>query len=66
VAPGQSVTLRTAAGAVQLPVEAADLPDGVVWAPQHSGGTALRSVLGVDAGQMIEVQATEAPGGGSA
>ncbi|MBA2508084.1 MAG: NADH-quinone oxidoreductase subunit G [Nocardioidaceae bacterium] len=66
VAPGQSVTLRTAAGAVQLPVEAADLPDGVVWAPQHSGGTALRSVLGVDAGQVVEVQATEAPGGGSA
>ncbi|CAN5902817.1 hypothetical protein BH20ACT6_BH20ACT6_06730 [soil metagenome] len=66
VAPGQSVRLLSGAGAVELPVEVADLPDGVVWAPQHSGGTALRSVLGVDAGQVVEVRPAGPPGGGGA
>ncbi len=65
VAPGESVTLRTAKGTVQLPVEAADLPDGVVWAPQHSGGTALRSMLGVESGQVVEVAPLDVAGGGS-
>ena len=66
VTPGETVMLRTHAGSVQLPVEAADLPDGVVWAPQHSAGTALRSLLGVDAGQIVEVVPVGTAGRGDA
>ena len=64
VAAGGSVTVRTNAGAVTLPVEEADLPDGVVWIPQHSGGVALRSALGVDPGQVVQVRTDGAQGGG--
>ncbi len=62
VGPGGSVTLRTDSGAVRLPVEVADLPDGVVWAPLHSGGVALRAALGAEVGQMVRVETGEAGG----
>jgi len=55
VAPGGEVVLRTDSGALTVPVEVADLADGVVWVPQHSG-VALRSALGVEPGQVVRLE----------
>jgi NADH-quinone oxidoreductase subunit G len=57
VVEGEPVTLRTEAGAVTLPAETADLPDGVAWAPQHSGAVPLRVALGAGAGSLVSVTA---------
>ena len=57
VVEGEPVTLRTDAGAVTLPAETADLPDGVAWAPQHSGAVPLRVALGAGAGSLVSVTA---------
>jgi NADH-quinone oxidoreductase subunit G len=56
VTAGSTVVLRTEAGAVALPVEVADLPDGVVWAPLNSQGVNLRTALGVGPGQVVRVE----------
>ncbi|MGH3496544.1 MAG: NADH-quinone oxidoreductase subunit G [Nocardioidaceae bacterium] len=53
---GDEVVLATDAGAVALPAALADLPDGVVWAAQHSGGVSLRSVLGAGAGDVLRIE----------
>ncbi|MGI8614901.1 MAG: NADH-quinone oxidoreductase subunit G [Nocardioidaceae bacterium] len=53
---GAEVVLRTKKGAVALPTEVADLPDGVVWAPHNSGGVNLAGLLGVGAGQQVGVE----------
>jgi NADH-quinone oxidoreductase subunit G len=45
VEPGGMATLSTDVGSVSFPTEAAELPDGVVWAPANSGAS-LRSALG--------------------
>jgi NADH-quinone oxidoreductase subunit G len=55
VVEGEPVTLRTEAGAVTLPAETADLPDGVAWAPQHTGAVPLRVALGAGAGSLVSV-----------
>jgi len=55
----EDVVLRTAAGALALPYEVADLPDQVVWAPQNSGGTPLSRVLGAVAGSSVTIQRAE-------
>ncbi|MFY0409675.1 molybdopterin dinucleotide binding domain-containing protein, partial [Solicola sp. PLA-1-18] len=61
LAEGDEVVLRTDRGAVALPVEAADLADGVVWAPANSGGLSLLQVLGARSGDTVslEVATTE-------
>jgi len=64
VAAGDPVVLRTGAGAVRLPVEPADLADGVVWVPQNSGGVALRSALMVEPGQVVGVASARPDGEG--
>ncbi|MBK5216512.1 MAG: NADH-quinone oxidoreductase subunit G [Propionibacteriales bacterium] len=54
--PGDKVTLSTTAGNLVLTSEAADLPDGVVWAPTNSGGLSLRRHLGVGYGDAVELK----------
>ena len=39
---GGHVTVATERGAITLPVEADDLPDGVVWLPTNSGDATVR------------------------
>ncbi|MBY6437649.1 NADH-quinone oxidoreductase subunit G [Rhodococcus kroppenstedtii] len=55
VADGDPVTLSTDHGAVTFPLEIADLPDRVVWAPLHAPGAALQDHLGVGPGATVRV-----------
>ncbi|MCW2800934.1 MAG: NADH-quinone oxidoreductase subunit [Aeromicrobium sp.] len=59
--PGTFATVSTEAGSVTLPAEVADLPDGVVWAPANSGGTALHATLGAGFGDRVTVAPGKAP-----
>jgi NADH-quinone oxidoreductase subunit G len=52
---GKPAMVRTASGAITLPVALADLPDGVVWLPANSGGSQVRVTLGVGHGDLVEV-----------
>ncbi|GGP57455.1 hypothetical protein GCM10010185_32290 [Saccharothrix coeruleofusca] len=56
---GGEITVATERGAVVLPVEAADLPDGVVWLPGNSGAVAVRRSLAAGHGSVVAVS----PGG---
>jgi NADH-quinone oxidoreductase subunit G len=40
-----------------LPAESADIPDGVVWAPQHAGEVPLRVALGAGRGDVVRIDA---------
>jgi NADH-quinone oxidoreductase subunit G len=53
---GQLVTIASERGSVELPVGAADLPDGVVWAPSSSEGVNLSRELGVGAGATVRLE----------
>ncbi|WP_220187179.1 molybdopterin dinucleotide binding domain-containing protein, partial [Pseudonocardia pini] len=54
---GGVASVATDRGAITLPVELADLPDGVVWLPANSPGSAVRSTLGVGHGALVRVVA---------
>ncbi|MGW5055460.1 NADH-quinone oxidoreductase subunit G [Actinokineospora sp. NPDC004072] len=60
---GVSVTgtarVSTPRGAVDVPVHVADLPDGVVWLPANSPGSALRARLGAGHGDVVAVAGSE-------
>ena len=58
---GAPASVRTARGALELPVKLADLPDEVVWLPGNSPGTPVRAALGVGHGALVTVT----PGGDS-
>ncbi len=57
VVEGEQVLLQTDAGAITLPAESADIPDGVVWAPQHAGEVPLRVALGAGRGDVVRIDA---------
>ncbi|MCT2583079.1 NADH-quinone oxidoreductase subunit G [Actinophytocola gossypii] len=68
-----TATVKTVRGSITLPLEHADLPDGVVWLPANSGAAGVRRVLGVGHGDIVSVTAenlltgvTTQPGGESA
>ena len=52
---GDRVTVATERGAITLPVEVADLPDGVVWLPGNSAGSRVRPVLGAGHGAVVSI-----------
>ncbi|WP_024876416.1 NADH-quinone oxidoreductase subunit G [Saccharomonospora piscinae] len=54
--PG-TVTVSTGRGAVTLPVEITDLPDGVVWLPGNSPDSTVRNTLGVGHGAVVSIAA---------
>jgi len=56
LAEGDEVVLRTASGAVAMPAAAADMPDGVVWAPANSRSLPLRSLLGAGSGDVVRLE----------
>jgi NADH-quinone oxidoreductase subunit G len=56
---GDRVTVSTARGSITVPVEVADMPEGVVWLPTNARGCAVRATLGAVAGDIVTI----APGG---
>jgi NADH-quinone oxidoreductase subunit G len=52
-----TATVKTEHGSVTLPVEYADLPDGVVWLPGNSGASKVRRVLKAGHGDVVTVTA---------
>ncbi|GAA4539730.1 NADH-quinone oxidoreductase subunit G [Amycolatopsis samaneae] len=56
---GKTVKVSTERGAITLPVEVADLPDGVVWLPGNSDGSAVRATLGAGHGAVVSITGGE-------
>ena len=56
---GGTVRVSTERGAITLPVEVADLPDGVVWLPGNSDGSAVRAALGAGHGALVQISGGE-------
>jgi NADH-quinone oxidoreductase subunit G len=52
-----TATVKNEHGSVTLPVEHADLPDGVVWLPANSGPSKVRRVLRAGHGDVVTVTA---------
>ncbi|GGS22614.1 NADH-quinone oxidoreductase subunit G [Actinokineospora fastidiosa] len=59
VAVTGTARVSTARGTVDVPVHVADLPDGVVWLPANSPGSALRATLGAGHGDVVSVAGSE-------
>ncbi len=60
IADGEAVTVSTRRGAVTLPAVVTSMPDRVVWLPVSSPGSAVRTALGVDAGEVVAISRTGA------
>ncbi|HEY3088824.1 MAG TPA: NADH-quinone oxidoreductase subunit G [Jatrophihabitantaceae bacterium] len=54
---GERVTVSTARGSITVPVEVADMPDGVVWLPTNARGCAVRATLGAVPGNVVSIAA---------
>jgi NADH-quinone oxidoreductase subunit G len=50
---GDLVRVSAGSGAITVPVTIRDMADHVVWLPTNSPGSAVRSTLGVDAGNAV-------------
>ncbi|HTK61123.1 MAG TPA: NADH-quinone oxidoreductase subunit G [Pseudonocardia sp.] len=61
LAEGEPATVATDRGAITAPLLLADAPDGVVWLPGNSPGSAVRATLGAGHGALVTVT----PGGKS-
>lgn len=53
---GAPVSVRTADGAVTLPLKVTDMPDRVVWLPLNSRGCAVHRQLGVGIGAVADIE----------
>ncbi|WIX80108.1 NADH-quinone oxidoreductase subunit G [Amycolatopsis carbonis] len=56
---GAAVRVSTERGSITLPVEVADLPDGVVWLPGNSDGSAVRAALAAGHGALVQISGGE-------
>ncbi|MGY6656542.1 NADH-quinone oxidoreductase subunit G [Amycolatopsis sp. TRM77291] len=56
---GKTVKVSTERGSITLPIEVADLPDGVVWLPGNSDGSAVRASLGAGHGSAVTLTGGE-------
>ncbi|MTD56766.1 NADH-quinone oxidoreductase subunit G [Amycolatopsis pithecellobii] len=54
---GETVTVSTDRGSITLPVEVADVPEGVVWVPANSGDSRVRAKLGAGHGAVVSIEA---------
>ena len=52
---GATVTVSSGRGSISLPCELTDMPDGVVWLPLNSPGSAVHRALGVTAGAVVRI-----------
>ncbi|SBS77176.1 NADH-quinone oxidoreductase subunit G [uncultured Mycobacterium sp.] len=55
-ADGDVVTVSTGRGAISLPLVVTDMPDGVVWLPLNSPGSAVHEQLGVTTGAVVCIE----------
>jgi NADH-quinone oxidoreductase subunit G len=58
-ADGDLVTVRTERGAITLPLEITDIPDGTVWVPLNSPGSTVHRQLGVTSGAVVSIGRAE-------
>jgi NADH-quinone oxidoreductase subunit G len=58
-ADGGKVSVTTAQGAITLGVRVQDMPDRVVWLPQHSSTCTVHPTLGVTAGAVVTLDGGE-------
>jgi len=56
---GKTVKVSTERGSITLPIEVADLPDGVVWLPGNSDGSAVRAALAAGHGSAVSLTGGE-------
>jgi len=58
VVDGAPVTIRAgkAGGAITLDLLITAMPDGVVWVPTRSAGSAVHRTLGVGAGAVVSLE----------
>jgi NADH-quinone oxidoreductase subunit G len=54
-ADGDEVTVSTSRGSITLPLTITDMPDGVVWLPLNSPGSAVHRQLGVTIGSIVKI-----------
>ncbi|MFC8618520.1 NADH-quinone oxidoreductase subunit G [Micromonospora purpureochromogenes] len=62
VADGDPVTVGTDRGALTLPAEITEMPDGVVWLPTNSPGSTVRRSLGATSGAVVRISVPAATG----
>lgn len=55
-ADGRQVTVSTGRGSVSLPLAVTEMPDGVVWLPLNSAGSAVHHQLGVTTGAVVRIE----------
>ena len=61
VADGDPVTVGTDRGALTLPAEITEMPDGVVWLPTNSPGSTVRRTLGATSGAVVDCRPRAVP-----
>jgi NADH-quinone oxidoreductase subunit G len=54
---GSPAVVATERGAITLPAAVTEMPDGVVWLPTNSPGSAVARTLGVTSGALVTVRA---------
>ena len=54
---GKPVTVSTGRGSVSLPLAVTEMPDGVVWLPLNSPGSAVHRQLAVTTGAVVHIEA---------
>jgi NADH-quinone oxidoreductase subunit G len=52
---GDAVTVSTSRGSITLPLAITDMPDGVVWLPLNSAGSAVHEDLGATVGDVVRI-----------
>jgi len=52
---GAAVTVSTDRGEITLPLAVTPMPDGVVWLPSNSTGSAVRATLGAGNGDVVKI-----------
>jgi NADH-quinone oxidoreductase subunit G len=58
-ADGTRVRLTGPTGSLGLPLVVTAMPDGVVWVPEHSAGSAVRGQTGAGVGSVVTLTAVE-------
>jgi NADH-quinone oxidoreductase subunit G len=57
-ADADNVTVSTERGRITLPLKITEMPDGVVWLPLNSPGSAVHGTLGVSQGDVVSISKT--------
>ena len=55
-AEGHLVSVSSGRGAITLPLVITEMPDGVVWLPLRSPGSAVHDTLAVTTGAVVQIE----------